>query len=108
MHLLVGANIAAVCRVGSALYSVGVYYREEKKALAWRDECCKKNSREKHQKKKKESRYMFDHPLVDGGQPNYEPGFAFEDIPIDGIFDFEERQAGIDRDAQNKELNDAI
>ena len=59
-------------------------------------------------KKKKNSRYQFDHPLRDEGQPNYEPGHGFENIPIDGVLDLEEREEGISLDAANVALNAPI
>ena len=70
-----------------------------------------KNSGEKHRKMKKASKYQFATPLVDSGQANYEAGFGFEDapedLPIDGVIEFEERQAARARDADDNELNDA-
>ena len=110
-HILFAALMAAVIHnvgyegaIGSLYRQMGTYYREEQKVLRWRDDGRRKSGEEKHQKKKKISRFADSTPLVDGGLPNYAPGFAFEDEHIDGVVQFEERQDAIARDAQN--LND--
>ena len=110
-HILFASLMAAVIHnvgyegsIGYLYHQMGTYYRDEQKTLRWRDDVRRKNSEEKHQKKKKISRYEFNTPLVDGGLPDYAPGYAFEDEPIDGVAQFEERQDAIARDAQ--ELND--
>ena len=97
-------NVGYEGSIGYLYQQMGTYYREEQRTLKWRDDCRRKNSEEKHQKKNKDSRYEFKTPLVDGGLPDYAPGYAFEDEPIDGVSQFEERQDAIARDAQ--ELND--
>ena len=93
--------------VGRMYQAMGTYYEEEQRIFRWRDDNRRKNSEEKHRKSKNKSRFMFHTPLVDGGQPNYDPGLGFEDVPIDGLRQFEEQQQNIARDAANSELSDA-
>ena len=93
--------------VGRMYQAMGTYYEEEQRIFRWRDDNRRKNSTEKHGDDKNKSRYMFHTPLVDGGQPNYDPGLGFEDVPIDGLRQFEEQQQNIARDAANSELSDA-
>ena len=114
-HISFAALLAAVIHnvgyescIGQLHQAMGEYYNEEQRSLKQRDYDRKRNASENHQKKKKNSRYQFDHPLRDEGQPNYEPGHGFENIPIDGVLDLEEREEGISLDAANVVLNAPI
>ena len=118
-HILFASLCAAVIHnvgyegcIGHMYQRMGTYYVEEQKILRWRDDQRRKNSGEKHRKKKTASRYQLATPLVDSGQANYEAGFGFEDapedLPIDGVIEFEERQAARARDAEDCELDEDL
>ena len=88
------------------LYShIGSFTEEEKVLLMHSDGERKRNSTEKHQKIKKDSRFKHKTALrkmSELKEINYSAGFGFEDYEIDGVAEFERRLD--DRDDLEKDF----